>query len=882
MMGTKLWLPIWLCRVVGEIALVYLLLGELFATYVLAESPHKGRGEVKHFVEALMRAKGPDWPCSFVFGGKSSAELLPHWEERTEREELGDGRVGHRRLWRDPATGLEVRLEAVEYQDFPVIEWTLFFANKGGEDTPILEEVLSLNWRLKVQSDGSPLLHYHLGSQASATDYAPQEAPLEAGQSRRFAPVGGRPSNGIWPYFNLAMGKQGVIVVIGWPGQWMAEFARPEGSQLYLRAGQELLRTKLLPGEEIRTPLVVLLFWEGDRWKGQNLWRRWMMAHAMPRPGGKLPRPMFLASSSRAYEEMIHANEENQKMHIDRYLEECLRIDYWWMDAGWYIQEQGWPQVGTWEVDRCRFPRGLRAISDYAHSRGIKILVWFEPERVMPGTWLYENRPQWLLTPYSEHPGLRGWAASELGRPEPSVTFNSATEERRFANIVWEPKTFSFHPGGRGEYCVVRFRSEESGRHQVEAIFKGLDRSTTTTEVFVVMKGDVLFRAGINVAGGENEARYQGEVILAAGENLDFVVGWGNGSHICDTTGLELTVSTPSGYVRRLSQEFDPFRNPSGCWSYGWLPPGQLPDVQQFRLLDKPTSPGAGPRLLNLGNPQAWAWLVERIDGLIVQEGIDLYRQDFNIDPLPFWRSADDPDRQGITENKYVVGFLAFWDELRRRHPEMLIDSCASGGRRNDLETMRRAVPLWRSDYAYEPIGHQCMTYGISLWLPFHGTGTVAYAAAPYYGSGPTPVEPYAFWSNVAPSLVCGIDVRVRELDYGSLRRLIGHWRELSQFYYADFYPLTPFSVSPAEWIGWQFHDPEKDAGAVQLFRRQDCQEEVYPLKLRELDPQAIYTITVFEGEMPQEALGRELMEQGLPVRIASKPGVAVFLYQKR
>ena len=64
----------------------------------------------------------------------------------------------------------------------------------------------------------------------------------------------------------------------------------------------------------------------------------------------------------------------------------------------------------------------------------------------------------------------------------------------------------------------------------------------------------------------------------------------------------------------------------------------------------------------------------------------------------------------------------------------MLIDSCASGGRRNDLETMRRAVPLWRSDYAFETIGHQGMTYGISFWLPYHGTGTVACDNAPYYG----------------------------------------------------------------------------------------------------------------------------------------------------
>ena len=162
------------------------------------------------------------------------------------------------------------------------------------------------------------------------------------------------------------------------------------------------------------------------------------------------------------------------------------------------------------------------------------------------------------------------------------------------------------------------------------------------------------------------------------------------------------------------------------------------------------------------------------------------------MDPLNHWRSADAPDRQGITEIRHVTGYLAYWDELRRRHPGMLIDSCASGGRRNDLETMRRAVPLWRSDYAYEAIGHQCMMYGLSMWLPYHGTGTVATRNASYYGSGKTPVEPYAFWSNAGQGLGLGIDVRLKDLDYAALRRLIGQWRQVAPNYYGDFYPLTP------------------------------------------------------------------------------------------
>ena len=39
--------------------------------------------------------------------------------------------------------------------------------------------------------------------------------------------------------------------------------------------------------------------------------------------------------------------------------------------------------------------------------------------------------------------------------------------------------------------------------------------------------------------------------------------------------------------------------------------------------------------MLNLGNSDARHWWLEHVDKLIVEQGIDLYRNDFNIDPLP-------------------------------------------------------------------------------------------------------------------------------------------------------------------------------------------------------------------------------------------------------
>ena len=129
--------------------------------------------------------------------------------------------------------------------------------------------------------------------------------------------------------------------------------------------------------------------------------------------------------------------------------------------------------------------------------------------------------------------------------------------------------------------------------------------------------------------------------------------------------------------------------------------------------------------------------ITDRIDRIIKENGIDLYRQDFNMDPLPLWQSGDAPNQRGMTENGHVAGYMAFWDELQRRNPNMLIDSCASGGRRNDMESVRRSIPLLRSDYRLESIGNQGMTYGLAsceLYDPttgtFSTTGSLVYQRA--------------------------------------------------------------------------------------------------------------------------------------------------------
>ena len=102
-----------------------------------------------------------------------------------------------------------------------------------------------------------------------------------------------------------------------------------------------------------------------------------------------------------------------------------------------------------------------------------------------------------------------------------------------------------------------------------------------------------------------------------------------------------------------------------------------------------------------------------------------------------------------------------------------------------------------------------------------------------------------------------------------------------AEFYYGDFYPLTPYTQDNNAWIAWQFDGPERGEGAVQAFRRAESPVEQTRLKLRGLEPDATYTITV---RRPRHDRGHRpaLMADGLPIALRSKPAAAVVLYSRQ
>lgn len=617
------------------------------------------------------------YAISFLLDGRPSAALLPKWTRKIM--EGGQGATRREVTYADPAIGLQVRVEVEAFGDFPAVEWVGYLKNTAPTNSPLLEDLEAFDAGLPTFNSIGATLHWAKGAVASFDDFAPQETALKPGAKLHLQPSGGRSSSQVMPFFNLEGDGGGVVVAIGWSGEWAADFTSDARGSISMKAGLARTHLVLQPGEEIRTPRMLLLFYQGDRWRGQNLFRQFVLAHHRPRLDGKpLVAPVTCGNWGGTRAD-IHLD------NIRQIIAQRLQLDYYWIDAEWY-GKGGWPvNVGDWTVKKDLYPQGFKPLSDALRKSGRELMLWFEPERVFNATPWQREHPDWLFGP--------------------------------------------------------------------------------------------------------------------RGDNY----------------------------------------------------------------------------LLNLGNPAAREFLTRFISDRVDEFGLGCYRQDFNIDPLPFWQAADAPDRQGISELRHIEGLYAFWDGLLARHPGLLLDNCASGGRRIDLETLGRATPFWRSDGPRDPIAHQCHTYGLLAWAPLNAT------------SQDRAGDDYEFRSSMSSALclnwwVSGDAPAERipaNFPWDWARRTLDQYLKLREFYYGDYYPLTAYSPLRDVWMAYQLDRPDLGAGVIVALRRPDSPYETSRFPLRGLDALATYVVTTLDTGEQLRLPGKALMERGVSVSILQRPGSALVTYKR-
>ena len=104
--------------------------------------------------------------------------------------------------------------------------------------------------------------------------------------------------------------------------------------------------------------------------------------------------------------------------------------------------------------------------------------------------------------------------------------------------------------------------------------------------------------------------------------------------------------------------------------------------------------PGRQQYVLDVANPAVSAYLLERMDALIGELGIAYIKWDHNRDIVDGASSTT----RGPGVHTATVALYALLAELRRRHPGLEIESCASGGARVDLGILEHTDRVWTSD----------------------------------------------------------------------------------------------------------------------------------------------------------------------------------------
>jgi alpha-galactosidase len=222
----------------------------------------------------------------------------------------------------------------------------------------------------------------------------------------------------------------------------------------------------------------------------------------------------------------------------------------------------------------------------------------------------------------------------------------------------------------------------------------------------------------------EPSQRELAEAAAALGVEL-FVVddGWFAGRND-DSAGLGDWRPDPLAFPDGLRPLADHVRRLGMAFGL-WVEPEMVnPDSDLYRAHPdwvyhfprRPRSEARHQLVLNLAREDVRAYLLAALDDLVRVNEIAFLKWDMNR-PIsePGW--PEHPEMAQEIWVRHVQGVYGILDELRRRHPGVLIESCASGGGRADLGILRRADQIWTSDNTH-PLARLAIQEGFSLPFP--------------------------------------------------------------------------------------------------------------------------------------------------------------------
>ncbi|HEX9997449.1 MAG TPA: glycoside hydrolase family 36 protein [Abditibacterium sp.] len=273
-------------------------------------------------------------------------------------------------------------------------------------------------------------------------------------------------------------------------------------------------------------------------------------------------------------------------------------------------------------------------------------------------------------------------------------------------------------------------------------------------------------------------------------------------------------------------------------------------------LFFEPLSEG-GALHLNLGRRDAQDWLIELISGWISKLGLKWSRFDYNIDPAPYWKAADPT---GKIQFAYIQGLYRVLDELRARHPDWMLENCASGGRRTDLGTLARSHTHWFSDYVDDANVVRWMQLRSQRFMPGNCSNSSMNVRR---GAGDPASIDHEILAHATNKL--GFDGDIACLSEAAAERCrfwVEKYKAFRHLLVQDFYQLTPAPRTPDDWdvVLWSAYDNSEGLVAAYRYEGDESWRGGWRLDESQTDYQVV---NLGSGETTTVS-GAELIERGV------------------
>lgn len=220
---------------------------------------------------------------------------------------------------------------------------------------------------------------------------------------------------------------------------------------------------------------------------------------------------------------------------------------------------------------------------------------------------------------------------------------------------------------------------------------------------------------------------------------------------------------------------------------------------------------GRNQLVLDLTRPEVRKYIVDSVDRVLCSSNIEYVKWDYNRHISDMYSSG--LKQQGEFFHRYILGLYEVLDEIfHKRHPDILFESCSSGGNRFDLGMLCYSPQIWTSDNT-DPIERLDIQGGIYNFYP-QSTVSAHVSMAPHAQT--LRDTPLSTRFNVAAFGVLGYELDFSELTHEERRQV----KEQIAYYKAhrrsfQYGKLKVVKLKNPEQISWQINDDGKNFAAI-------------------------------------------------------------------